>query len=1007
MIERFLSHVFLIGLVSFGPSAAMSQEQDEQRTRQEVLSIFRETGEAGLRSYASVHKDSISSALILSFAQNGLDRRDTSLLSAALVLAKEKDENKILADVYFRYGVYYSYTSSNSKAVECYNIALSFYIELRDEIGQGNVYERLGTVYLTTGDNQNAVAMYQKALPYYERGNAPLGQANVYKGLGNAYLRTGDNQNAVVMYQKALPYYERGDTPLGQANVYKSLGDAYLYTGDNQEAVAMYQKALPSFQRADDALGQGNVYQHLGDVYLRTGDIQNAVVMYQKALPFYERADDALGQGNVYLRLGDVYLRLGDNQNALAMYQKALLVYHRGSDDLGWANVCKRVGDVYLSRGDNQNAVVMYQKALPYFDRAGDPIGQGNVYQCLGDVYLSRGEDQEALAMYEKAFPYYEWAGDPIGQGNVYQSLGDVYLSTGDNRNAVVMYEKALLFYERTGDLEMQGYTFIALAGVAAVGKRSREALQHYDAGLSLLEKVRGQTGFTGMKMSFLEKVSRDYETAALFMLENNYTGYAFRIAEGIKARAFSDQLAEKNLSAVDKGLDPELGQRKNAVTAKLSLVQVSLRNAKGEQEYQRLMDEYNKVEGEWETLTQQIRIRNPLYASVKYPQAVTVEELQKILKPEEALLEYFVSDSGAYVFVVTKETFQAVKLPVSAAELENGDTTYCRNLQDETTLTTESNLYEMLIRPVERYIKDKKVLIIVPDGFLAKLPFEPIIEEGVKPTDIGKRPEYLGEEYTIKYIQSATLLSLLRTTLKRESANTGFIGFGDPVYDYEDFVARKPEVGQGESSTKGGIVTELKRDSYTRAGGTLKRLEGSGKEVEEIAQLFASKHQDTACCVRVNAREEQAKEEAMKKYGYILFSCHGLLADEFQSLVLSQIPGAKEDGYLTLDEIMNLDWDARLVVLSACETGRGKIRRGEGVIGLTRAVMYAGTPAAVVSLWSVSDEGTRELMTKFFEKMLRHGLSKEEALRQAKLEMLQGRFSNPYYWSAFVMYGE
>jgi hypothetical protein len=126
MIERFLPYLFLIGFVNFVPWVAVSQEQDEQRTRQEILRVYRESGEAGLASYATVHKDSISSALILSFAQNGLERRDTSLLSAALVLAKEKNENKILADVYFRYGVYYYYTSSNSKAVECYTIALSF-----------------------------------------------------------------------------------------------------------------------------------------------------------------------------------------------------------------------------------------------------------------------------------------------------------------------------------------------------------------------------------------------------------------------------------------------------------------------------------------------------------------------------------------------------------------------------------------------------------------------------------------------------------------------------------------------------------------------------------------------------------------------------------------------------------------------------------------------------------------------------------------------------------------
>jgi CHAT domain-containing protein len=157
-------------------------------------------------------------------------------------------------------------------------------------------------------------------------------------------------------------------------------------------------------------------------------------------------------------------------------------------------------------------------------------------------------------------------------------------------------------------------------------------------------------------------------------------------------------------------------------------------------------------------------------------------------------------------------------------------------------------------------------------------------------------------------------------------------------------------------------------------------------------------------------------------------------LNDKFQAIVLSQIPEDHEDGYLTLGKIMNSRYNAHLVVLSACDTGLGRIERGEGVTGLTRAVMYAGTPAAIVSLWSVSDEGTKELMTSFYKNLIKKRMSKDEALRQAKIEMIgrkdndskmekasdetlrsvkiTGRsksltYSHPFFWSAFVMYGE
>ena len=133
-------------------------------------------------------------------------------------------------------------------------------------------------------------------------------------------------------------------------------------------------------------------------------------------------------------------------------------------------------------------------------------------------------------------------------------------------------------------------------------------------------------------------------------------------------------------------------------------------------------------------------------------------------------------------------------------------------------------------------------------------------------------------------------------------------------------------------------------------------------------------------------------------------------MSSTFQSLVLSQLPPekSKEDGYFTLNELMNCDYNAKLVVLSACQTGSGKMYKGEGVMGLTRAVMYAGTPAVIASLWKVDDIATKELMINFYRNLLEKNLDKTEALRQAKLELLKNKkYHSPLFWSAFVMYGE
>jgi CHAT domain-containing protein len=262
-------------------------------------------------------------------------------------------------------------------------------------------------------------------------------------------------------------------------------------------------------------------------------------------------------------------------------------------------------------------------------------------------------------------------------------------------------------------------------------------------------------------------------------------------------------------------------------------------------------------------------------------------------------------------------------------------------------------------------------------------------------------------EKYMIKYVQSASVLAMLRTQYKKEGLSDKFIGFGDPVYDYERFKSGKRERGDTRNEQNSSSV-ELTRNSYERAGGKLVRLVGTGEEVKYISRILTDQKQVARSLLRLEAKEAYAKSREMEEFGYIHFATHGILEDEFQAIALSQIPGDTDDGFLTLGEIMNSRYNARLVVLSACETGLGKIERGEGVTGLTRAVMYAGSPAAVVSLWSVSDEGTKELMVRLYGGMIKGELTKADALRLAKLDLIRNRnYAHPYFWSAFVMYGE
>jgi CHAT domain-containing protein len=369
--------------------------------------------------------------------------------------------------------------------------------------------------------------------------------------------------------------------------------------------------------------------------------------------------------------------------------------------------------------------------------------------------------------------------------------------------------------------------------------------------------------------------------------------------------------------------------------------------------------------------------------------------------------------EDKSVAFLVSKEKFKVFHLKIKGNELNALKKRYLSALREEYKKVKlvkryGKRLYEKLIKPMETKLKPNQTIIIAPFGELERIPFESFVISKKK----SGYPVYLLEKYRIQYIQSASVLSVLRKHYRRDRETKNFIGFSDPIYDYKNYKkgkAKQDAQKRFDAKEEKDEIKELFRGRYFRGGGKLDRLKARGEEVNTIARLFKERNHKSVVYTREQTTEENAKSPDMKQFDYIHFATHGVLADEFQSLVLSQdIPGAKEDGYFTLNEIMNSDYHAKLVVLSACETGSGKMYKGEGVTGMTRAVMYAGTPAVIASLWRVDDRATKELMVAFYRNILEKNLDKVEALRQAKLHLLKTeRYSSPLFWSAFVMYGE
>ncbi len=1087
--------LLLLTLALFIAATAFGQARGRGKENiiEEILTVAGERGMEGFKSWIKMNNHRVRSEDIMGLALSGVEKRLESLLSIALLLAKNKGDDFTYAFVLYETGKYFKLLSNTRKATDYYSGALHRYQKVKNPGGQARVYYDMGDMYYTKGETAKAREMQTKALHFFKKSGEPLGQIQVYnftanlyhvtgeipkalemcdkvlrlskkhrspagrgsayKCKGNIYAQTGENSKALKMYDKALYFFEKAGMVRGRGDIYQGKGNVFFYTGDYAAATGMYDKALSLFQKTGNPLGKGHVYLRKGMMCLETGESSKAFDNFDKSMTFYEKAGNPVGKGNVYLNKGLLYVQISDSLKAFEMFNKGLVLFEKAGELLGQGNIYQEKGDRYLNSSFRVTANEMYDKALALFEKAGSPVGRGNIWLRKGALVSGKGEDYTALDMYKRALVFFEKAGYLGGQGMVYMAMGAfygernehakalemydqgmpffkkfhsssgrggvellrgmTYLKSGQTSKALNVFDKARAAFNQSGSIGAEAYVFHGKARALAKIGKNEDARRLFEKGIQYQEKVRTQTAFSEMKKLFMDEVYEQYEKTLLFMLENGYDDNAFKTAESMRARVFLDQMAE-GLVTLDKGLEPRLKEERDKLVTKLSLLSKKIHEAPSggdEEKYRQLKEGYRKTGHDLEELLIKIRLGNPLYASVRYPRPITVPELQKeVLKEGELLLRYVTSAEGTYAFLVSGERFKVIPLDIKEKELKRMINTCLRALTENDSPRIKRygvNLYRKLFKPLEPEIEKSKEIIIIPDGHLEKIPLESFIFQ----KEASGRPVFLLEKYRIKYIQSASFLSILRKHYRRDGETKNFTAFGDPVYDYETFKQAKPvqavNTGSGQPEDE---IKQVLRSHYSRSGGTLGRLPASGEEVHAIAGLFKKHHHKATVYAREGATEENAKAPRMKNFDYIHFACHGLLNENFQSLVLSQLPKDKstEDGYFTLNEIMNCDYNAKLIVLSACRTGSGKMERAEGVTGLTRAVMYAGTPAVVASLWNVDDRATKELMLYFYRNLLEKNMTKSEALRQAKLELMKDKkYRSPYFWSAFVMYGE
>lgn len=863
---------------------------------------------------------------------------------------------------------------------------------------------------------------------------------------GEVYYELSEYQKAIDIYQQALSIWRITDDPSGEGWALNNLAAAYNAFGEKQRALETYQESLRFYQAKNNTRGLGIAMTNIGATYASIGEKQKALDYLMQALPHWRAIKDR-SEARALHHIGAVYASLGDNEKALDYYNQALPLWRAMGERVRGAMTLNGIGLVYASMNEHQQAVDYLGHALQLRHDAGDRRGEAYTLNSLGSVYASTGEQQKAIDHYGQALSLWQIVGDRYGEAIALNNLGLTYYSIGDKQRAREHYDLALPLRMAVGDREGEANTRFNLARVRRDLGELEIACDEIEAALKLVEEVRMGMVSQELRASYMATVQDYYDFYIDLLMHHHersptqgFEKAAFQISERARARSLLETLAETRVD-IRQGVAPLLVERERHLQKLLNTkVEYQIRLLSGnptEEQKSAVSKEIVTLTTEYQEIKSQVRATSPRYAALTQIQPVSIKEIQRgALDKNTMLLEYALGEERSYLWTVTSTAVDAYLLP-KRAEIEkaaqrvrelltvrnqcrSGETVEQKQarvrLADAQYPQAAMTLSRMLLQPVAHRLGTKRLLVVTQGG-LQFIPFAalPAPEIG-KNSERGKSRVRAGKpliiDHEIVHLPSASVLAALRRDMSgRKAASQIAAVLADPVFSTED--------ERVHASPRGNLIRRKLPDDVERNLSDLNencvldrlpRLRGTRWEGEEIIMLVPPGKGKLA--LDFTANRATAVDPDLSNYRILHFATHAFINTrhpELSGIVLSLIDekGQDQNGFLPAHEIYNLKLPADLVVLSACQTGLGKEVRGEGLMGLTRGFMYAGAPRVVVSLWSVNDNATADLMVSFYRSMLgAKRLTAAAALRAAQIGMWR-RGGSARDWGAFVLQGE
>jgi CHAT domain-containing protein/Tfp pilus assembly protein PilF len=860
---------------------------------------------------------------------------------------------------------------------------------------ESDVHRKIANGYEMQGKYDLAMTHVHTAMVLDSTENNLLNRIEDDRQEGKIFIYMGSFNRSIMSLEKSLDLSEGMDQSikslhqLSIADTYLALGQLYAVMGRSEKSMDYTNKALTLFKQAKDQRGEMEAYLTLGSVWSDQGDILTARSIIEKSMKIAQ--DLKMGTARHNQLLASISTAAGDYEIALRYQEKAL----QEAKDFGimgqviWATI--GMGDIYRELGDFKRAEKYYKSAhevkdtlsmkaksleasldlrmgevlnaKEYFSSEGSVTGEGISSLRMAEILVLKEKPDSALIYLNQSLKLFSAARNRQGLSNVQLLKGRLLVDAGNMVQAKQLLDSACILVEFP---ETVWQSWFHLGRMYEKLNQLDKARASYLNSISVIEKIRGNLTIDEFKSTYFNSKREVYDRLINLLLMMDKSVEALQISEQARARAFYDILANKKIAF--KGALPGdlilLEQEKRIEIQKLNkLLQkgddvVSVKDEGSRQvDMRQIREALTERQSEYEDILQRIKLVNPAYTEMVAAEPVSLPVLQSKLDPKTAVLSYWISDKELIYWLITTSSITRKIVDIDRNDLATLIESTRKSIESnsQTAATAGlSQLYSILLAPVEKELASLTNLVIIPNGSLHFLPFQALINS---------KGEYLVQKLNFVYSPSASVYILCKD--------------------------REPKAG---SRFMGMALSDIS------VGGNI-GLPGTEDELKKILPLFA----DNISTFGVQSTESFAKKNA-GGYNFLHFATHG--SYDYRQPLYSYLlfpPSDDDDGRLNVYEVFEMNINTKLVTLSACETGLGNINQGDELIGLSRAFIFAGSSSVIVSLWSVADYPTSLLMTNFYRYIKDHPL--EEALTLAQRDVIKV-FPQPVYWSPFILIG-